>query len=107
MKRASVRAHLAALAASVAPKSLEDVCLHCGRCCRLLVIDHGHPRLTGLRCPHQTEAGECSRYETRLEVETCMPLLEAIVKGVQPAGCPYVRGIAGYTGPIAEKRWPR
>lgn len=59
-----------------------------------------------LRCKHlkfEDNKSCCSVYEDRQDVAKgwCLPLVEAIEKGVFPKACPYVRDVQSYVGSVA------
>lgn len=100
MKRAAVRRHLTILAAEIAPRTLDDLCRRCGQCCyHKAQVGTARVFLPRSRCQYLTDDRTCSRYHTRLEVPTCLPLNEALVKELMPDSCPYVDGLRGYHGP--------
>jgi len=53
------------------------------------------------KCVHlDAETGLCGVYERRHEVyPQCLPIAEAIARGILPGDCPYVADIKGYRGP--------
>lgn len=82
----------------------EALCLKCGRCChrKVLVGD----RVIGFDspCPHlDADTKLCRVYESRHEVNAeCLSVPEGIRRGVFPADCPYVAGLAGYIPPLED-----
>ena len=88
-------------------KSLESMCVDCGLCCyaSVPVNKSESAYVPELRCKHleiEKSSGKscCNVYENRLEVAKgwCMPLAEAIQKGLFPEQCPYVRDMKDYVG---------
>lgn len=88
-------------------KSLENMCHSCGLCCRAKIkIDKSiNVLVPDLYCKYLEKGDEpgttcCSVYEDRHEVAKgwCLPLAEAIEKGVFPDLCPYVQEVKGYVG---------
>lgn len=87
---------------------LESMCVDCGLCCYASVNvnkSNGNVLIPDLRCKHlevDKSNGKscCSVYDTRHEVAKgwCLPLGEAIAKGVFPEACPYVRDVKDYVG---------
>lgn len=87
---------------------LESMCVDCGLCCYASVPvakSTGNVLIPDLRCKHleiekATGKSCCSVYEQRHDVAKgwCLPLTEAIAKGVFPDACPYVRDVQGYVG---------
>jgi uncharacterized cysteine cluster protein YcgN (CxxCxxCC family) len=86
--------------------TLESTCVDCGLCCYASVpLAKGHVLVPELRCKHlQVESATgkscCSIYEQRHDLAKgwCLPLAEAINKGVFPEQCPYVRDMRDYVG---------
>lgn len=102
VKRAIVKAHLAMLAAEAAPRTLDDICQRCGQCCyHKAQVGTARVFMPRSRCPHLADDRVCSRYQTRLQVPTCLPLAEALVRELMPDTCPYASGLVagGYRGP--------
>jgi uncharacterized cysteine cluster protein YcgN (CxxCxxCC family) len=93
--------HLAVLSQD----ALEGLCLDCGLCCHpaVTIIDGINAVIPELACKHLVSTdGEshCSVYNTRHEVAKawCLPLADAIDKGIFPNLCPYVKDMPGYLG---------
>jgi uncharacterized cysteine cluster protein YcgN (CxxCxxCC family) len=95
---------------SVLNKSdLESMCVNCGLCCYAAVpVAKGVNALVPeLRCKYLVQKGTdgetcCSTYDTRFEKAGawCLPLADAIQKGVFPEACPYVQDMKGYVGKV-------
>jgi len=86
-------------------ETLEDTCHRCGLCCYSSVkFDKGNIFLPELRCRHlefdENKKSCCNVYENRHEVTKgwCLPLVDAIEKGVFPDNCPYVKDVKDYVG---------
>ena len=84
---------------------MESMCVDCGLCCYASVpFGKGSVLVPELRCKHlKVEKGGkscCGVYENRLDVakDWCMPLAEAIKKGIFPEACPYVQDMQDYVG---------
>lgn len=91
---------------------LENLCVNCGLCCYAAVpVAKGVNALVPeLRCKFLTQKsngaeGEtcCSVYDQRFEKAGawCLPLGDAIAKGILPHGCPYVKDMPSYSGKVA------
>lgn len=91
---------------------LESLCVDCGLCCyaAVPVAKSVNAFVPELRCKFLAQKsngapGEtcCSVYDNRFEKAGgwCLPLEQAIAKGVMPAQCPYVRDMPGYVGKVA------
>lgn len=80
----------------------ESLCRRCGRCCAKKVVLGGRVIYTPFYCEHlDPEKRLCRVYARRHEVNPqCLPLDRAIARGVLPADCPYVEGLAGYVAPV-------
>lgn len=82
----------------------EALCRRCGRCCfhKLLIGDT--VVYTDVPCPYlDIDSRLCRVYEKRHEVNPdCLTVEEGIKRGVFPADCPYVKGLAGYRAPIED-----
>ena len=80
----------------------ESLCRRCGRCCAKKVILDGRVIYTPFYCEHlDPETRLCRVYEQRHEVNVrCLPVAQAVERGVLPADCPYVAGREPYTPPI-------
>lgn len=91
---------------SLSKSQLEGMCINCGMCCFAAVpFGKGNVIVPELRCSHldinkSTGESRCSVYEARHDVAKgwCMPLAEAIEKGVLPPACPYVVDMPSYVG---------
>lgn len=88
---------------------LEGLCVSCGACCHASVsIAKGVDAIMpDLRCKYLalksgTNESCCSVYEDRFEKAKgwCLPLADAIEKGVFPSQCPYVKDLKGYVGRV-------
>jgi uncharacterized cysteine cluster protein YcgN (CxxCxxCC family) len=88
---------------------LEGMCVNCGLCCYAAVpVEKSVNALVPeLRCKYLVQKGSdgetcCSTYDTRFEKagEWCMPLADAIQKGIFPELCPYVRDMKDYVGKV-------
>lgn len=87
---------------------LEDLCIRCGLCCYFSVsIDksNGSVLIPDLRCKYLSfnKSGEscCNIYEKRHQItDWCLPLVEAIKKGIFPEQCPYVSDVKNYVGSV-------
>lgn len=86
---------------------LEGMCVNCGLCCYAGVpVQKGlNVLVPELRCKYLVQKGTdgetcCSTYDTRFEKAGawCLPLADAIQKGVFPELCPYVSDLKGYVG---------
>ena len=84
---------------------LEDMCVNCGLCCYAQIdLGKGKAFIPELRCKHLTvekNTGKscCSVYEDRHEkANWCLPLAEAVSKGIFPDQCPYVKDLKSYVG---------
>lgn len=86
---------------------LEGMCVNCGLCCYAAVpVTKGvNALIPELRCKYLIQKGSdgetcCSTYETRFEKagEWCLPLADAINKGIFPDQCPYVKDMKDYVG---------
>lgn len=91
----------------LAKGDLESLCVNCGLCCYAAVpIAKGlNVLVPELRCKYLVNKGTdgetcCSVYEDRFEKAGawCLPLGEAIAKGIFPNSCPYVKDMPGYVG---------
>lgn len=89
---------------------LEGMCVNCGLCCYAAVpVAKGvNALIPELRCKYLVQKGAdgetcCSTYETRFEKAAgwCLPLADAIQKGIFPEQCPYVQDVKGYVGKVA------
>ena len=80
----------------------EAVCLRCGRCCYKKIIVGTTVFYTPYPCKWFDEATKlCSVYERRQqENPACLPIDDAIERGVLPADCPYVAGLDDYLPPV-------
>ena len=80
---------------------LEGMCVNCGLCCYA-----GVPVAKGVNAllVQKGSDGEtcCSVYDERFEKAKgwCLPLAEAIQKGIFPEICPYVQDLKGYAGKV-------
>jgi len=78
----------------------EDKCRRCGKCCqRSIIIYDGRMRqIDGVYCPFfDTKTKLCMCYEQRHEINPiCLPVDQAIAKGLLPDDCPYVADVPGY-----------
>lgn len=92
--------------ASLSKAELESMCVDCGICCFAQVeLVKGHKVLIPeLRCQYLVYEPEgktcCSIYNER-ETKAkswCLPLAEAIAKGLFPKPCPYVAEMEDYVG---------
>ena len=85
---------------------LEATCVDCGLCCYASApLGKGSVMVPELRCKHLAlEKGTgkscCNVYEDRHDVAKgwCLPLADAIEKGVFPEQCPYVSDMKDYVG---------
>ena len=84
---------------------LESMCVDCGLCCYASVpFGKGNVLVPDLRCKHleYDSVGKscCGVYEDRHDVAKgwCLPLADAIAKGVFPEQCPYVSDLKNYVG---------
>lgn len=85
---------------------LESICVDCSLCCYASIpFGKGSVLIPEMRCKHlQVEKGTgkscCAVYEDRHDVAGgwCLPLADAIAKGVFPQECPYVRDLQNYIG---------
>jgi uncharacterized cysteine cluster protein YcgN (CxxCxxCC family) len=82
----------------------EALCRRCGRCCfhKLLVGDE--VVYTDTPCVYlDLETHQCTVYERRHEVNPdCLDVDAGIARGVFPADCPYVAGLASYKPPVED-----
>lgn len=91
----------------LADGDLESMCVNCGLCCWASApVGKSSVFIPELRCKHlDFDSGKacCSVYDKRHEVAKgwCLPLAEAIEKGVFPKSCPYVRDVQDYVGSVA------
>jgi hypothetical protein len=95
--------HLAKLSKS----DLEGMCVNCGLCCYagVPVAKGVNALVPELRCKYLVAKGNdgetcCSVYNDRFEKAKgwCLPLADAIHKGIFPEICPYVRDMKDYVG---------
>jgi uncharacterized cysteine cluster protein YcgN (CxxCxxCC family) len=86
---------------------LEGMCVSCGLCCYAAVpLAKGlNVLVPELRCKFLVQKGSegetcCSVYEERFEKAKgwCLPLADAVQKGIFPDACPYVKDMKGYVG---------
>lgn len=82
----------------------EAICKRCGECCLLKKKDErGNVYSSDEPCAHLIKKGSihaCDIYEERIEKNPiCMPMGLAILRGLQPKNCPYVKDINSYRGP--------
>jgi hypothetical protein len=85
---------------------LEGLCVDCGICCYASVpLKKGNILVPDIKCKYlsidpDTAKSSCDVYKNRSEVAKnwCLPLPEAIAKGVFPEQCPYVKGMKDYVG---------
>ena len=84
-----------------APAS-ESICRRCGRCCAKKVVLAGRVIYTPFHCEHlDPETRLCRVYERRHEANVrCLPVAQAVARGVLPVDCPYVAGRKDYVAPI-------
>ena len=85
-------------------ESHEAKCRRCGRCCYKKIIVLDTVFYTPFPCRFlDIETRLCTVYERRHEANPgCLSVEAGIERGVFPADCPYVEGIAGYVPPVEE-----
>ena len=86
--------------------SWDDICKRCGRCCYEKVEYAGEVFYTDVPCDRLDPVTRlCTVYSDRHRVRPgCVQLTPEIIRrGVLPADCPYVQGVAGYRAPHL---WP-
>ena len=83
----------------------DDLCRRCGRCCYEKYVIDEHVFNTRKPCSYlDVKTNLCRVYARRFQVNgRCLTVEEGIRLGVFPAGCPYVRGRAGYVP--SEEGW--
>jgi len=87
-----------------ARRAREAMCRRCGRCCHQKLNVDGRIFYLDAACPHlDPETRLCRVYDRRFEVNPdCISVEEGIRRGVFPADCPYVAGLAGYRPPMED-----
>ena len=86
---------------------LESMCVDCSLCCYASVpVGKSNTFIPELRCKYlKVDDGKscCSVYGDRTDTAKgwCLPLSDAIKKGVFPKQCPYVRDMQNYVGSVA------
>ena len=91
--------------ASRDPHDLHEAeCRRCGRCCYAKLLVGDRVIYTDVPCAYlDLQTRLCRVYERRHEMNPdCLRVEEGIRRGVFPADCPYVAGIAGYKAPIED-----
>lgn len=84
----------------------EAICRRCGRCCFEKIEFEGEIHYTDTPCEMlDLETRRCRVYAERVQRRPgCVQLTPRLVRrGLLPADCPYVAGIAGYRAP---RLWP-
>lgn len=84
------------------PRSWEEKCRRCGRCCYEKIEYEGDVIYTDIPCEYlDLQTRRCAVYPHRHQARPgCAPLTDATLRqGILPADCPYVADIPGYRAP--------
>jgi len=82
----------------------EDICEQCGRCCRKKTVIFGEIVATTGTCDFLGKDNKCVCYKNRFQAyPQCRPVAQAMLEGLLPPDCPYVRDFPGYK--CAVERW--